>query len=51
VRDGANGAQIFLLPDSIHLFKALKTMLDNNVTIQLPHDIVKDEALPTREVN
>lgn len=39
--------KIRVMPDPIHLFKAIKASMETNKIIALPPDIVKEENLPT----
>lgn len=44
-------SKIFVLPDPVHLMKAIKHMMESNVTITLPEDIVEEEGLSSAIVN
>lgn len=47
-----SGDRFFFLPDTVHLFKNILTMLDSNSIIFLPEDILRSEKLthPTVEM-
>jgi len=41
---------VYVVPDVVHLFKSVKTMMESNNIITLPPHIVASESLPTNEV-
>ncbi|KAK3920930.1 DNA transposase [Frankliniella fusca] len=45
------GSVVRILPDFIHLFKSIKAMLENNMIVNLPQDIVEKENLPSAIVS
>lgn len=44
-------AQVFLLPDVVHLMKNTKAMLESNGTIELPLDVVEEAGLTSSIVD
>ncbi|KAK3933125.1 Transposable element P transposase [Frankliniella fusca] len=43
--------QFFVMPDSVHLFKAIKKLMEKNRIVTLPDDIVQQENLPSSIVD
>lgn len=51
VQNPFRNAPFFILPDGIHLLKAIKTAMESNKIITLPAEIVESEGLPSNIVN
>lgn len=48
---GCPDKEVHIFPDSLHLFKAIKTALEKNGFFKLPQDIVDQEGLPSNIVS